>query len=138
MIREFREIREIREEAYCTALPLLKLLNFPNNINAPQQTTDHQPTQQTLSSTMATPTAKGRPLSLNALALLWSLGRLGRLERLGNLGRLVRLVCVVLSGGGVEIIPYSFLTVTKYRYYSASIKIYFLSLLYYFEIISTS
>ena len=37
-----------------------------------------------------------------------------------------------------EIIPYSFLTVTKYRYYSASIKIYFLSLLYYFEIISTS
>ena len=44
----------------------------------------------------------------------------------------------VLSGGGVEIIPYSFLTVTKYRYYSASIKIYFLSLLYYFEIISTS
>ena len=44
----------------------------------------------------------------------------------------------VLSWGGVEIIPYSFLTVTKYRYYSASIKIYFLSLLYYFEIISTS
>lgn len=48
------------------------------------------------------------------------------------------LVCVVLSGGGVEIIPYSFLAVTKYRCYSASIKIYFLSLLYYFEIISTS
>ncbi len=37
-----------------------------------------------------------------------------------------------------EIIPYSFLNVTKYRCYSASIKIYFLSLLYYFEIISTS
>ena len=79
-IREFREIREskeFREEAYCTALPLLKFpkfLNFPNNINAPQQTTDHHYTQQTLSPTMATPTAKGRPLSLNPLSLL---GRLG-------------------------------------------------------------
>ena len=61
--------------------------------------------------------------------------RLGNLVRLGRLGRLAG---VVLSGGGVEIIPYSFLTVTKYRCYSASIKIYFLSLLYYFEIISTS
>lgn len=52
--------------------------------------------------------------------------------------REIREVGDLLSGGGVEIIPYSFLTVTKYRYYSASIKIYFLSLLYYFEIISTS
>ena len=81
-IREVREVREVREEAYCTALPLLKFpkfLNFLNNINAPQQTTNHHPTQQTLSSTMATPTAKGRPLSLNALSLLGSLGRLGRL-----------------------------------------------------------
>ena len=79
-IREFREFREVREEAYCTALPLLnflKFLNFPNNINAPQQTTDYHPTQQTLSPKMAKPTAKGRPLSLNPLSLLGSLGRLG-------------------------------------------------------------
>ena len=62
------------------------------------------------------------------------LGNLGSLGRLGSLGKVVD----VLSGGGVEIIPYSFLNATKYRYYSASIKIYFLSLLYYFEIISTS
>lgn len=52
--------------------------------------------------------------------------------------REIREIRDVLSGGGVEIIPYSFPTATKYRNYSASIKIYFLSLLYYFEIISTS
>lgn len=66
------------------------------------------------------------------------LGNLGSLGRLGRLGSLGRLVYDVLRGGRVEIIPYSFLTITKYRYYSASIKIYFLSLLYYFEIIFTS